>query len=45
MYIEVKKVPINKIPEATIICNLEEKPGDEGALGRSTGCYATIIGH
>jgi large subunit ribosomal protein L8e len=24
---------------------LEEHPGDKGALGRATGCYATIIGH
>lgn len=24
---------------------MEEHPGDKGALGRATGCYATIIGH
>ena len=38
-------LPINKIPEGTVICNVEEHPGDKGALGRATGCYATIIGH
>jgi large subunit ribosomal protein L8e len=36
---------VNKVPEGTIVCNVEEHPGDKGALGRATGCYATIIGH
>ena len=27
------------------MCNVEEKAGDKGAIGRATGCYATIIGH
>jgi len=38
-------LPLQKIPEGTIICNVEENPGDKGAIGRATGCYATIIGH
>ncbi len=38
-------MPLQKIPEGTIICNVEENPGDKGAIGRATGCYATIIGH
>jgi large subunit ribosomal protein L8e len=38
-------LPIGQIPEGTVVCNLEEHPGDKGALGRATGCYATIIGH
>jgi len=38
-------LPLNKVPEGTIVCNVEEHSGDKGALGRATGCYATIIGH
>ena len=33
------------MPEGTQICNLEEKPGDRGSLGRSSGVSATVIGH
>lgn len=33
------------MPEGTIICNIEEKSGDRGALARASGNYATIIGH
>lgn len=33
------------MPEGTVICNIEEKSGDRGALARSSGNYATIIGH
>jgi large subunit ribosomal protein L8e len=33
------------MPEGTIICNVEEKVGDRGALARTSGNYATIIGH
>ncbi len=27
------------------MCNLEEKIGDRGALARTSGNYATVIGH
>jgi large subunit ribosomal protein L8e len=27
------------------VCNIEEKPGDRGALARTSGNYATVIGH
>ncbi len=33
------------MPEGTIICNVEEKAGDRGALARTSGNYATVIGH
>lgn len=33
------------MPEGTIISNVEEKIGDRGALARTSGNYATIIGH
>jgi len=33
------------MPEGTIVCNVEEKSGDRGALARTSGNYATVIGH
>ena len=38
-------LPISALPEGTIVCNVEEKVGDRGALARTSGNYATIIGH
>ncbi|TPX52260.1 hypothetical protein SeMB42_g01519 [Synchytrium endobioticum] len=38
-------LPLESMPEGTIICNVEEKVGDRGALARTSGNYATIIGH
>lgn len=38
-------LPVGGLPEGTIICNVEEKAGDRGALARTSGSYATIIGH
>lgn len=38
-------LPVSALPEGTIICNVEEKPGDRGALARVSGGYATVIGH
>jgi len=38
-------LPVGAMPEGSIICNVEEKPGDRGALARASGNYATIIGH
>jgi len=38
-------LPVSQCPEGTIICNIEEKVGDRGALARTSGNYATIIGH
>jgi large subunit ribosomal protein L8e len=38
-------LPVSEMPEGTIICNVEEKPGDRGALARTSGNYATVIGH
>ena len=36
---------LGSMPEGTIICNVEEKVGDRGALARASGTYATVIGH
>ncbi|KAI9295537.1 60S ribosomal protein L2 [Neoconidiobolus thromboides FSU 785] len=38
-------LPLSSMPEGTIVCNVEEKVGDRGALARTSGAYATIIGH
>jgi large subunit ribosomal protein L8e len=37
-------LPLQSLPEGTIICNVEEKVGDRGGLARTSGNYATIIG-
>lgn len=37
-------LPLSAMPEGTIICNIEEKIGDRGAMARVSGNYATIIG-
>lgn len=38
-------LPLEVMPEGTIVCNIEEKVGDRGALARTSGNYATVIGH
>jgi len=38
-------LPLSALPEGTIVCNVEEKPGDRGALARTSGNYATVVGH
>ena len=38
-------LPLAAMPEGTIVCNLEEKAGDRGAIARASGNYATIISH
>ncbi|KAI5281266.1 60S ribosomal protein L2A [Ascosphaera aggregata] len=37
-------LPLGAIPEGTVITNVEEKVGDRGALGRTSGNYCTVIG-
>jgi len=38
-------LPVGQMPEGTIICNVESIVGDRGCLARTSGNYATIIGH
>jgi len=38
-------LPINRIPEGTVVCNVEINPGDRGRYARTSGVSATIIGH
>jgi large subunit ribosomal protein L2 len=37
-------LPLAEIPEGAIVSNVERKPGDGGALFRSSGNYATLLG-
>jgi len=44
--IEIGNVlPIAKLPEGTVICNVETKLGDRGCLARCSGNSAAIISH
>lgn len=38
-------LPVGKIPEGTLICNIELRPGDGGKLSKSSGSYATVVTH
>jgi large subunit ribosomal protein L8e len=38
-------LPLGEMPEGTIVSNVEEKVGDRGALGRTSGNYVIVIGH
>ncbi|KAK2091065.1 60S ribosomal protein L8, partial [Saguinus oedipus] len=38
-------LPVSTIPESTIVCYLQGKPGDGGKPARASGNYATVISH
>jgi large subunit ribosomal protein L2 len=38
-------LPIGKIPEGTMVCNIELRPGDGGKMTKSSGTYATVVTH
>jgi len=38
-------LPLGSMPEGTVVTNVEEKTGDRGTLGRTSGNYVTVIGH
>lgn len=38
-------LPLGKVPEGTMICNIELRPGDGGKLSKSSGSYATVVSH
>jgi len=38
-------LPVNAMPEGTIISNVEAKMGDRGSLARTSGTCAIVIGH
>jgi large subunit ribosomal protein L8e len=38
-------LPVGAMPEGTIVCQVERYPGDGGKIAKTSGEYATIIGH
>jgi large subunit ribosomal protein L8e len=36
---------VGSLPEGTIVCCLESKPGDRGTIARTSGDYCTIVTH
>src|SRR5256712_13698612 len=36
---------LSGIPEGTMICNIELRPGGGGTLARSSGSYALVVSH
>lgn len=38
-------LPVGSIPEGTMVCNVELRPGDGGKLARSSGSFATVVSH
>merc|ERR1712072_1552257 len=38
-------MPVNALPEGTIVSNCEAKLGDRGAFARASGTSAVVIGH
>jgi large subunit ribosomal protein L8e len=38
-------LPLSKIPEGTVVSNIEQRPGDRGLLGRGSGTYCIIVTH
>jgi len=38
-------LPIGTLPEGTVICNVEGRVGDRGALARCSGDYAIVVSH
>jgi large subunit ribosomal protein L2 len=37
--------PVSLIPEGTLICNIEIRPGDGGKIARASGTYAMVVAH
>mmetsp|Transcript_8136 Transcript_8136/g.16394 ORF Transcript_8136/g.16394 Transcript_8136/m.16394 type:complete len:255 (-) Transcript_8136:5429-6193(-) len=38
-------MPLQAMPEGTIVCNVEAKLGDRGKLAKASGDYVTVINH
>lgn len=38
-------LPLGKVPEGTMVCNIELSPGDGGKIARSSGSYVTVVAH
>jgi large subunit ribosomal protein L2 len=38
-------LPVGNVPEGTMVCNIELRPGDGGKIARASGSYGTVIAH
>jgi len=38
-------LPVGKIPEGTMVCGIELRPGDGGKIAKSSGAYAVVVTH
>lgn len=38
-------LPLGSMPEGTIVCNVEAKPGDRSKMARASGNYAVVVSH
>lgn len=38
-------LPLNQVPEGTIVCNVEKRPGDQGKYAKASGEYCTVVSH
>lgn len=38
-------LPVGKIPEGTMICNVEREPGDGGKIAKASGSYVMVVAH
>jgi large subunit ribosomal protein L2 len=38
-------LPLRNIPEGTMVCNIELRPGDGGKIAKASGSFATVIAH
>jgi len=36
-------LPLNQVPEGTIVCNIETQAGDRGKFARGSGCFAVVV--
>ena len=38
-------LPLSRVPEGAVVCNVEAKSGDRGKLARAGGNYAIVVSH
>merc|ERR1711881_304668 len=38
-------VPLSRVPDGCVVCNLEAKTGDRGTIAKCSGDYATVVAH
>jgi large subunit ribosomal protein L2 len=38
-------LPLGRVPEGTMVCNIELRPGDGGKIARSSGSFGMVIAH